>query len=425
MNFKRLLAALFSLLAIANFIACSDDDPTTPEPISDVLLTIEFDEFTPYPFVDQGYVFASDSAGNVLAVATWSGPSTVVLKNGSIHPETISFTIFQSTNERLRLETEYGVPVGSTRTMSTVKWPSESGSTEVEFLNTPPCTKFRMAANSYSATGWTEFPDHSWFPVIGDSTDLFVRVDPVDGDPIGGWLRDLKVGEIDTFDFEVPGVVLPLSKTEVQIPTDAIDGFCSVKGIVVSDPSYHPFRLESVSFENPIPQSISLYIPVEVASENLITTFYQDAKGSPKPFYWQEATGPIPTSFANLEGELSVISASPDSLVFSTTSEWDWLIGAWRQEGAHSCIWRVEGPAPDLTFTLPQIPAEIADQFPEDPREEYVLGFWEIYQATSENLVRSQGKSFSYNKESASPLTRFDIRPGIRPGSSVHPHRGQ
>ncbi|MEN8008463.1 MAG: hypothetical protein ABFS42_15750 [Candidatus Krumholzibacteriota bacterium] len=389
---KYLLLIPISILTILLFTACSDDDPTTPQQDPDILLTLHPKDYFLDSDTTMSLVFASDPEGNVLDVAPWSGTSTVVLKNSDIHPETVSFTIAQHFDFGLMLSTQLGVPAGSVKTLIGNLQHPFAGSAEVTFLNAPECLRYRMAYNNYSTTGLNPFPTSQRIQIFGGSTDLFVRIDPVDAPPLGGWRRNLQPGDTDTLDFEKPGDVAPLTATSVQIPSGGDRIICSLRGTVETESGRTFLRLDNQSFDGVIPESVTLYVP-EYDPSNLVTSFYQNTDGSPDSFYWQESTGPVPASFTNLEGELSVTSTSPDSVAFTTTSSWDRLLTAWFTKNLSSSWW-VEGPAPIRTFALPRLPEEITELIPDYPRVGFALSFLEIYQDTTGDLVRSQGKKF-------------------------------
>jgi len=68
----------------------------------------------------------------------------------------------------------------------------------------------------------------------------------------------------------------------------------------------------------------------------------------------------------------------------------------------------VKGPAPIQTFALPLLPEEITELFPDYPREGFTMNTLEIYQDTTENLVRSQGKNFPpVGAAGSDPMTRM------------------
>ena len=332
--------------------------------------------------------------GNVLDVATWSSTSTVVLKYSGIHPETISFTIAQNGGLGLGLITSLGVPAGSVKTLAGNPKPPLAGSAEVTFLNAPEISRYRMAYNFFSETGGNPLTPSQGIKIYGGSTDFFVRIDPVDAPPLGGWRHNLQPGDSDTLDFGKPGDVAPLTAASVQIPPGGDRIICSLGGTVETSSRRAFLTFSNQTFTGNIPGSVTIYVP-EFDSSNLVTIFYQYINGTPESFYHQESTGPVPASFTNLEGDLSVTSTSPDSLSFTTTFSWDRLLTAWSlQKGIYGSWW-VDGPAPIQTFALPQLPEELTELFPNDPRKGFTLFFLEVYQDTTEDLVRSQGKRFS------------------------------
>ena len=395
MSKKHMLLVIVSLLALTILItACSDDDPVTPPPDSDILLTLHLGEYFLDAFSDEGIVFASDREGNLLDTATWSGPATVVLKNTAVHPDTISFTFVQYNKWELGFATELGVPAGSTRTFTGYGHSSLSGTATVTFLNTPDCQRYHIANNWGSVSGPGPFPPDRTFEIYGDSTDLYVRIDPVDSDPLGGWIRSLQPGDSDTLDFDATDIIAPLAGFPVQIPPGGDRLMYNLYGSIITGSSRSIIGFEWGTIEDVIPASVTLYAP-EFDSSHLGAFFHMLTDGSPSTFYQQETTGPVPVAFTQMEGDLSVTSTSPDNLAFTTTSDWDRFTARWSLPADIYGSWWVEGPASIQTFALPQIPEYLMEMFPDNPREEFELQSVEIIQDTTEDMTRSQGKYFS------------------------------
>ncbi len=407
MRFRSLLATAILVLLVLFFSACSDDNPTSPEPISDILVTIEFENILFGGLPSEGVVFASDRAGNVLDISGWSSTSTVVLKNSEVHPDSISFTIVTQNGGHLSLDTRFGVPVESVQYFKGHGRPPMSGNAEISFTNVPDCWQHRMAYNFTSVHGWSEFRPMRSIEIFGESTDFFVRVDPLDKAPVGGWLRDVRAGDTPLIDFANPADVSPLQASVVQIPRDGYFVLCEVTSVLETDPVPLNFRLDQVHIDEALPESITIYTP-EVDPSSLVTMYYEGEAGNSDTFFWQEATGPIPTSFTNLTGELLVTSTATDSFTFTTDIAWDKLVAAWVQnEELTSSYWQIEGPGPTQSFVLPQFPGDFAHRFPAYPREKYTLTFVEIYQNTNESLVRSQGKQLGRSKNLGPHLAKF------------------
>lgn len=383
---------IFILLSIFLVSACSNESPTTPTKDPNTLLTIHLGENI-LQSVLGGIVFASDSEGNLLDLATYDGPTTIVLKSTDVHPDTISFTLVPNTASSLDFFTELGVPAGSVRTLAGVP-PSEfTGKADLTFLNVPEFDTYRLSSNVGGISG-TGSLDQRSISVYGDSTDCFVRVNPLDGGPIAGWFHDLKPGDSDTLDFDQEGDFVPMTGTTVQIPSGGDYLTCQVYGSVISGASEHLFTFDSQHVGEPVPDSIIIFAPVFDPSR-LATRFDLSMPGSPRTIYFQESTGPIPAAFTKLEGELTVTSTSPDSLVFTTTADWDQSVVKFGPVGRIiDANWNLRGPASIQAFALPQIPQELLDHYPALGRDVFELRFVEIRQNPTGQMVRSLGKGF-------------------------------
>jgi len=161
----------------------------------------------------------------------------------------------------------------------------------------------------------------------------------------------------------------------------------------MTDSTQYWLSFAGQSYLDEIPESVTLFTP-EFDPSNLSTMFYLRTEGSPYSYYWQEFTGPVPAALTKLEGELTVTSTSPDSLAFTTTSSWDRFTAFWYQRHDLPASWFVEGPAPIQNFVLPRLPEDRADLFSDYPSQGFTLSTLEIYQVTTEDMVRSQGKDF-------------------------------
>jgi|GEM_PF-5252232 len=395
------------LLATALLAGCSDDSPTRPPADPDILLTLELNAFFMEAFADQGTVFASDPQGNVLDVATWDGPATIVLKNSVDHPDTISFTFVQSNDWELALATEVGVPAGTFWTYSGTLLPPHSGSAEIEFTNVPPHEGFMISSNWAASTGPGQLPPRKTIEIFGESTDCFVRVDPLDAPPVGGWLRGVRPAMARTLDFNARGAVAPLTATQVQLPAGGDHFLYIVYGSATADSFRYTINLDGKTIEGPTPRSITVYTP-EYHPYSLHTMFYHYSDGNPGTYYSQGTVGPVPGEFVPMEGDLTVTSTSPDSLMFTTTSNWDRFAVSWSQQQGLYGHWYVEGRAPVREFALPKLPAELVAQYPDYPVQGFALNSVEIFRDGEGGMVMSQGKHFP----SPGQVQTYQMAPG-------------
>lgn len=399
MSLKFWLPILVLVLVLP---ACSDDDPAKPTTDPSLLVTIHLGEYFLEAFATEGLVFASDPEGNVLDVATWDGTGTIELKNATVQPDTISFTFFQSSDWELVFATELGVPRGSVFDYPGHTHSEHTGSADLTFANAPDCYGYRISSNWTSVSGDGPFPASRTIQTYGDSTDCYVRIDPVGKAPTGGWIRALKPGDSAVFDFDQPGAVAPLTRTNVQMSSAGDRLTCNLSGIVYSGFSRSFISFEFLVFQESTPRSVNLYTP-EFPSAQLNSFFHLLVDGPLGKFYSQESSGPIPPAFTMLEGDLEVISASPDSMIFHTTADWDRSFIVWNQAHEIYSSWYFEGPSSVQSFALPEIPDSVADQFPDYPRDGFYLRHVEIVQHTTKNMERSLGEYISMGPDKKAP----------------------
>ena len=406
MTIKYLMLILISPIALFHLSACSEETTTTkPPPSPNTLLTLNIDENYLNPDSAEGVVFVSSPEGVILDMATWQGSASIVLKNVDVHPDTISFTIVQNYNRNLDFETELGVPAGSVRNLQRIIKGETTGSAEVVFLNAPYCDRYRISHTWLSASGSGPLPASQTLQLFGDVTDCYVRIDPAGSPPLGGWVEGLQPEDTATLDFDVPGAVVPMSGTAVQIPSDGDRLICYLSTMVGSGSSVYSILLDMIALEENIPEEVTLFAP-ELDPPEYITWFIlQSGNIPPLTYSMQGSIGPIPTVFNKMEGELTVLSTSPDSLVFATTSDWNRSVVNWGQEGELFARWSFKGPATVQAFALPKIPQYLTDLFPDYPREGFTFRTLEIYDDLSMDGFFSQGISFVGNepRENLSP----------------------
>ncbi len=396
MSKKHLLLIPVTLLALLIFTACSDDDPTTPQQDPEILLTLNLTDDFLNSYSTDGMVFASTTDGLLLDVATWTEAGPVVLRNATFHPATISYTLVVYNEWSLMLTTELDVPKGSERTPAgiTQRGDRPSGQTELTFLNAPDSQWHRISSNGSTFSGAGSLPPDRTVSMFGDSTDCFVRIDPANEIPQGGWLRGLQSGDRDTLDFSKPNPIVPLVGKTVGIPQGGDRMWFIFGGEVEVGSLTRSINFDFQTYTGTVPESVILYAP-EFDPAKLRSNFYMHIPGSPATTYTQVSPGPVPDAFTGLEGDLTIASTPSDSLAFAFTGNWETLMATWVQRHEITASWFVEGAAPRQTFALPQLPHLYMNLFPDYPREGFELYNLELFEGKTGDTIRSQGKVFS------------------------------
>jgi len=254
-----------------------------------------------------------------------------------------------------------------------------------------------MSANGFTYLGHVQPPRQVALDVIGDTTDLYAMVVPEVGPPVGGWLRGLRAGGRDTVDFDSARDVAPLKNITFQIPEGGGWVICNARTRVQNSLPSGKMMMDHVAIFDNVSDSLSLYLPT-LDPTGVVLEFYQEFPGEPESFYWQEIHGQLPSEVTNLEGDLAVVSATPDSVVIAAAFAWDRFLTLWRQEKDYKVSWLVEGPRATEGQGLPSIPSEVAELIPGFAREGFTIRTLEVYQETSDGVVRSQGKKFRTDK---------------------------
>jgi len=221
---------------------------------------------------------------------------------------------------------------------------------------------------------------------------------PEVGAPVGGWLHCLRSGDRDTLDFESLDDVSSLNAVRILTPSGGTRKTCWASTNKDTNPLGRSLSLDRISFSSSIPDTMVLHLPLLDPSD-LALSFYQEFSGNYGTYYWQEIKGRVPESFSNLEGDLTLVTTLPDSVVVETSFLWDRFTAQWVQDRENSGRWNIKGPVLTEDRGLPEIPQEIVAVVPTYLRENYLLRVFEVYQETSEGWTRTQGKRFQVGEK--------------------------
>jgi hypothetical protein len=389
MTIKTRVLFLFLILLISLGVGCSDD-VTSPSTDPDTLLTVHFHEYFLPGGPAESLIFASDLQGNLLAEAFFSGETTVVLKNSTVHPDSISFTIVTYSEWNMGLKTEMGVPFGAERSFGDNRRYPPDGFAEVALLNAPDCDQYWFTSNSSSVGSPGHVPSRVMPGIMGESTDCFLSAHPLDSPPIGAWLRDVHVDDTDTLDFAEPGVFSPLIIHPILIPAGGGILLASLNNDSPSAPERDKLLFDHQRFEHSIPDTLFLHGPdIDIQEQRTYLSMF--IVGYPHTDYTMTKWGSLPSAFTKMDGQLSIAGASPDSFAFASTGSWESFQCHWSQELQINSMWFIEGPSSIQSFSLPRFPPSFTDLFPDYVRQGYELDSIEIFTGSSGDLIQSQG----------------------------------
>jgi hypothetical protein len=386
---------LFTLLFLA---ACSEDPagPENPDSGSGVLVTLHLNPYTLSPAglgLHPGFVFATDSDGNILDQAEWTTTETVILNSTSI-VRSFAVTIAKVGDRKLRLFTEVGLRKGAERTYlgyAHQAYRPTVGGARITVVNPPAYDRFVLTTNWMSIAKTGIVPSPLLFSLKGISTDLFLRVEREGEVPIGGMLKGIELDDDVVFNFDEPGRAGPLRGTTVQVPSDAHSLTYNLHGLAITDSTQ--FEIDFDWGEYPIdpPTEVTLYAP-EYDTSQLVTTFVMDDyQRGYMEYFTQESVGPVPSAFEKLPGEIEITGSSIDSASFTTSVDWDRFRAYFTLKYERFPSWHVEGLYGTDSFSLPPIPPELQVLDPDHPREDYELRTLEIFKESGP-VVRSMAK---------------------------------
>lgn len=392
---------IFPILVLVLLIGCSEDtqspDPEQDEPI----LTLELGEYFLNAFAFEGIVFVADMQGEVLDVATWSGAATIALSSNA-RLDSVSFTLVRHRNNALSLASEIGIPVGTTVSFDGGYAHHPTGEGVLAFDNAPVCDYYMVSSSLFSQRWPEQLPASVTIPVHWEEVDAFVRVDPVGGWPLGGWYHGLRAGETATMNLEAYGVLVPLIRHAVKVPTtgdrltaalsrDTREGLAR-KIVGFSHDNY---------YDEDIPDSVIMYGPALDPAQQT-SFFHCVTEGDPNAFFSLDVRGEVPTEFAEPTGELSIVSAVPDSAVFKMTGSWDRFSSNWYGSGEFRfCTWYFEGKEPLSSYSFPQLPQEVLDLAPGLALEGFWLQYLVVENEPEEGVVYSKGFYMPFPEDAA------------------------
>lgn len=380
--------ARMTLLLLALFLAtgCSDDS-TEPEAPDTFTLELSADPFGGGN--SGGLAWVNDPDGAVLATAAWSADTTLVFDLGDTPPATISYTMTVGNDDEMMLHTEFDVPAGAVRSWSRQPSLHVDNRADLSFENAPPCRS--------SMVSWQGASDEHHGGMLSDRTisfdtdlvDVFLRLDPEDGPPLGAWLFGVGDGESHTFDLAADGVTSELLPHEVTVPEGG-------EFLLTSFGAYHDSGSKRglITFDRQellggVPASFTMFAPAWPDSElaHMMTLYTGD---TPAMSYMQLGVGGVPTSFTRMPGDFGVTEPAPQTVAFTMSGAWDSMFAAWSVPDADRfSMWWVTSQGARTEVVLPQWPEEFGAAYPELTREGFELRSVELMGVGVDGATRS------------------------------------
>ncbi len=377
-------ALVLILTTVIALGGCSDDS-TAPHPPHTFTLELSADPFGARE--DGGLAWVSDPDGDLLATATWSADTTLVFDLGNDAPDTISYTLAVSNRDELAIRTEFDVPVGATRRMVHDSEPSMERSAEIRFENAPPCQSSMLSYQGGSQGLSSGMLNDLTFYFYTEQVDVFVRLDPESGPPLGAWLRGVVDGEVYTLDFAADGVTEELTAYPVSLPEGCSNFMSSLGAWLDSGSKTGLVAFDRQDIEGELPSTVSMHTP-QWPESGLASSMYLTRQGSPTLHYSQYVMQARPTAFVCLPGDLTVTVTAPASVSFTMTGDWDLLHAAWTQSHDLHGSWWISGSSPRSEVILPQLPDEFLEAYPDYTRQGFVLADVELTRS-SDQVTRS------------------------------------
>lgn len=388
--FTGLVLVSFMLL----FQACSDDDPLSPANDDDVLLIVEFENYTSLNEPRTGLVFVSDENGHLLDMAPFSSDSRVVLRSEEPKPDYVSMTLFDLPPLFPRLTTEFAIPVGSTMGVPERPKPKTTGSVTLQFRHESQFSSLSVSALNSVHIYSGHVPYRESYYVSGETMDMYMKAVPETGVPIGAWLHDVRAGDRDTMDLESPIDFFPLNSHRIGVPQGSARTSCNIYQKVEMDQYSGQLALDFAAMDPESGDAVIAYLPTMDHSDFSIQ-LNQWYDGSPETTYRTMIQGSLPESISIWDGALEVVSSQADSIVIEADFSWSQFNSRWRQDKEGSPYWFVKGPFSSEGWGLPELPEEVAEAIPEYPRNGFLLSYLEVQAEAVGEVSYYMGKSFS------------------------------
>ncbi len=407
-KFRGLLPTIILFLLL--FLACSEDDPVTPDPDPEALLVVEFDNFHYWGEPREGFVFISDKDGSLLDCASFTCDSRVILRNEERQPEYVSMTLFYNTAFYPQLITEFEIPAGSTVIIPNQAQAAPTGSVSVQYRNVSGFNSLHVSTIGLTVSYFSHVPVGDRYSVVGEAMDMYVQAVPDTGTPIGSWLYDVRAGDTDTLDLESSVDFSPLNAHRIGIPQGATQSSCGIYSTTMVDPFRQYLMLDYASVDPESEDTMIAYLPTTDLSD-VITMFTQTYEGSPNTIYQTRIRGPLPEAISIWEGELEVVSAQVDSIVIQADFTWSEFKSYWRQDKEGYPRWWVNGPSSSEDWGLPEYPEELVEELSEYPRNDFLLAQIQVVADSTGETTYIMGRSFPYGENSKEQVGYFEGLP--------------
>lgn len=348
-------------------VGCSEDtvspDPAPLEP--DQLLTIEFSESFIWRPVADARIIISDAQGQVLHWQPCTGPGTVEL-DVSPRPETFSCTVIVGTEWDVKLVTDMGLQPGAVLDHRDTVQERADGEVAIGAINLPEISRYRIALPGHYCSNRGTWQSATVMNLHLPGGDAWVRIDPVDGPPLGASLHDLEVGGAYIIDFADPLQVQPLIRHDVVIPAGVQRVAWTVENAVPTDDGELLAVLDNQWLSGDVTEPIAIDLP-DVPASQLLVEINTAMEGSPVRLDRHQHRGGVPAEFQPLAGELTVQVDDDDdvALSFVMTGDWERFDSSWVQITDRFADWSVRGPGPLNHYRLPQLPPEVAAEHPQ------------------------------------------------------------
>ncbi len=372
--FFNILILSFFLL----FLSCSENSTGSDIDLSKfVFKSLENDMQSG----EEGIVFISDTDGNILAEAEWSGDATIELKkaDGTDLPERLNFT-------RINIDIFGTVYIYSNLNLKTKKWTTKgtsypgsgnyAGEVQLNFNNIPNHQGYSVVS-SFRSRGSTSGTLYSKaYNIYLNPDNFFISLSIPDWGKRYHWLTDVQAG--NTYDVDL-GNMADMKMGFVNLPDQNRSHSLYLSGyLTTNDRTGVSYVLDRYNHYDDTFVSQMPYYYVETPFEEYCSRMYMDDEEENS--YWYNVTyGSPATNFNKINADFDFGVITNSTAKINTTGEFDQLATYWFSYTDDKYFyWNVYSGSGDSEHYLPKLPQMVYDKFPGLLTNSFQLGGGQI-----------------------------------------------
>ncbi|NOZ74163.1 MAG: hypothetical protein GXO90_02135 [FCB group bacterium] len=351
--------------------------------VANALLTTNFTNDWLCPECGEGIIFISDTAGNVIAEAAWSGNASFDIEapsNITSFPDKISVTTVTSDGRgNVTITTNLNIPVGFSWTWKGLPfpdWENPVGTAELNFQNIPDHSGYIVSSlwNSRGSNSGTLYSTYS-FDIYESPVDIYVKLNTSNAGPQFLWITDVADG---SYQVDLANLSSTSTKT-IDFSSPVLRFYKYLYGYPVPGSHYTGrYRLDRESGRDTTVTAVNVHYPPSTFTDFRTSLYLYDADES-YDFWYQTTYGDIPNTFTKIAADFDYIEVSVDNFHVQPTGTFDQIRSRWKfDDGTNGASWYVYGASDLVQYALPPLPNSVVLKYPFLDRESFELQYADI-----------------------------------------------